>query len=394
MNYPRIVLKSGKDRSLRRFHPWVFSGAIKSQPSQLVEGEIVEVYDNSGEYLATGHYAIGSITVRLFSFQQAEITDEFWQMKVGKALDTRRKLGFFERNDLNVFRLMHGEADGLPGLIVDWYNGVAVLQAHSVGMYRVRESIALALRSLLGEKLVAIFDKSESSLPYKADVPHENTFLLGSQQEVEVNEYGSKFLVNVVEGQKTGFFIDQRENRKTVGDLSNGKKVLNLFSYSGGFSIAALRGGGLKVDSVDSSEKAMVLTDRNVEINGFGPDTHTSYAMDVFDFLEKNEEQYDIVVVDPPAFAKHIKVLDNGLKGYLKVNQRALKALKPGGLLFTFSCSQVVTKDDFRKVVFSALAMSGREAKIWQQVTQPQDHPISIYHPEGEYLKGLLLEVL
>jgi 23S rRNA (cytosine1962-C5)-methyltransferase len=303
-------------------------------------------------------------------------------------------LGFLDKEDLNVFRLVHGEADGLPGMIVDWYNGVAVIQAHSVGMYRQRTEIKDAVLQLLGDKVHTVFDKSVSSLPYKADVPHENAFLLGDMAETEVNEYGNRFWVNVVEGQKTGFFIDQRENRRMVQEFSAGKKVLNLFSYSGGFSIAALHGGASLVHSVDSSEKAMVLTDRHVALNGFDGTVHQSYATDVFDFLDQSQEQYDIVVVDPPAFAKHIKVLENGLKGYLKVNQKALRALKPGGLLFTFSCSQVVTKDDFRKTIFSALAMSGREAKILQQVTQPQDHPISIYHPEGEYLKGLVLEVL
>lgn len=392
-NYTKVVLKSGKDSSLRRFHPWVFSGAIKKIQGEVEEGDVVEVVSNSGEFLALGHYQIGSITVRIFSFEQVEVNLEFWKSKFAKAYQLRKELGLAENPDNNVYRLLHGEGDGLPGLIIDFYNGTAVMQMHSIGMYLIREELAEALKQVLGDELKAVYDKSEATIPFKADVTPVNGYIFGENPSKVGLEYGCKFNIDWEEGQKTGFFIDQRENRKLIEAYSKGKSVLNVFGYTGGFSVFALKGGASKVHSVDSSKLAIDQTNENVALN-FGDDAnHEAFAVDAFKFLKENPIDYDIVILDPPAFAKHTRVLNNALKGYRRLNAETIKQMKPGSMLFTFSCSQVVSKDDFRKTIFTAAAVSGRNVRIIHQLTQPADHPINIYHPEGEYLKGLVLYV-
>lgn len=389
---PVIVLKPGKERSLQRFHPWVFSGAIKALPAGLNEGQLVCVNDSRGKMLGVGHYQVGSITVRMVSFSDEAIDTGFWRRKIENALLVRKIAGLAGRQDLNVFRLVHGEGDGLPGLIADYYNGTVVFQAHSVGMYLLRDVFAGIFKEL-GLPVSAVYDKSSGTVPFKAPVTPEDGFLFGSGDTVQVNEYGCHFSINVVEGQKTGFFIDQRENRKLLGEMSQGKKVLNTFCYTGGFSVAALKNGASQVVSVDSSQKAIDLTDEIVKLNFGDGAPHESVCADAFNYLAQMPADFDVVVLDPPAFAKHIRVLENGLKGYRTINEKAIRKIKPGGILFTFSCSQVVSPHDFRTAVFSAAAVAGREVRILHQLHQPADHPVSIYHPEGEYLKGLVLLV-
>lgn len=393
MELIQVILKSGKEQSIRRLHPWVFSGAIKEMSRKPAEGDVVEVLDNKNEFLALGHFQVGSIAVRIFSFEKVRIDDIFWKNKLKAAINFRQQLGYFDNPDLNVFRLVHGEGDDMPGLIVDYYNGTAVLQAHSVGMYLLREKLALLLKQLLSDKLTAVYDKSEGTLPFKAGLDPHDAYLLGESQQNEVMEYGNRFSIDWEQGQKTGFFIDQRENRKLLADYSSGKKVCNVFGYTGGFSVYALKAGATLVHSVDASKQAIELTRKNVELNFGSNAPHEGFARDAFDFFNQTKEAYDVIVLDPPAFAKHQKALHNALQGYKKINQKALEQIKPGGILFTFSCSQAVSREEFRKSVFAASVNAGRKVRILHQLTQPADHPISIYHPESEYLKGLVLHV-
>ena len=389
----RVVLKSGKDQSLRRFHPWVFSGAIKKIDGPAREGEVVDLYDNKDEFLASGHYQQGSIAVRVISFEPVETDQQFWDRRIGNAWGLREKLGLIADPHTNVFRWINAEGDSMPGLIVDYYDGVAVIQAHSIGMHRNLDAIVESLKKSAGDRLHTIYYKSESTLPDKPGITGKSGFLMGNRQQGEVMENGFRFKVNWVEGQKTGFFIDQRENRKLVEAYSAGRKVLNMFGYTGGFSVYGLGGGAGLVDSVDSSGKAIDLTLENVELNFPGDGRHSAYAKDVFDYFKDMKERYDLMILDPPAFAKHQNVLSHAIQGYKRLNQRAFEAISPGGILFTFSCSQAVSRENFRKAVFVAAANASRKVRILHQLSQPPDHPVSIFHPEGEYLKGLVMEV-
>jgi 23S rRNA (cytosine1962-C5)-methyltransferase len=391
---PKIILKSGKDSSIRRFHHWVFSGAIKQVMGEVEDGDLVEVYDNKDNFLALGHFQNGSIRVRILSFEERAIDQAFWNEAIAGAVALRRRLGLLQGEDTNVCRLVHGEGDALPGLIVDYYNGLAVIQAHSVGMFHAREAIAEALKQALGPQLDAIYDKSRSTLNLREFPDFENGFLWGDRVAREVQEAGRKFWVDVAEGQKTGFFVDQRENRRLLASYAEGRKVLNTFAYTGGFSLYALSGGAERVDSVESSQSACEVLERNLQLNAVEPGRHQTLTEDAFGFLdEMANDQYDLIVLDPPAFAKHRGALRNALKGYRRINQRAFEKVSKGGIIFTFSCSQVVSKQKFREAVFTAAALAGRRIRILHQLHQPIDHPINIYHPEGEYLKGLVLSV-
>ena len=394
MKLSKVYLKPKKEESLLRFHPWVFSGAIQTIDGQPEEGDLVEVYGANNQFLAIGHYQIGSIAVRVLSFQQREIDQAFWAERVRQAYTLRQALGLTANPERhNTFRLIHGEGDNLPGLVVDLYAHTAVMQAHSVGMHYARHQIAEALKEVLGDRLQNIYYKSETTLPFKADLFPENGFLKGGSSDNIAREYGLKFHVDWLKGQKTGFFVDQRENRSLLEHYSKDRSVLNMFCYTGGFSFYAMRGGAKLVHSVDSSAKAIDLTNKNVELNFPGDARHEAFAEDAFKYLDRMGDQYDLIILDPPAFAKHKDALRNALQGYRKLNAKAFEKIKPGGILFTFSCSQVVTKDNFRTAVFTAAAMSGRSVRILHQLTQPADHPVNIYHPEGEYLKGLVLYV-
>ena len=391
----RIFLKRGKEESLARRHPWIFSGAIERIEGDPEEGDVVDVYARSGEFLARGHYQIGSITVRVLSFEQEEIDAAWWEARLRAAWAVRRAIGLIDSPDTDCYRLVHGEGDNLPGLVIDIYGDVAVVQAHSVGMYRSLQAICEALRTVYGDRLAAVYDKSAQTLPYKAETGAVDGYLYGGGASTEriVTEHGNRFHVDWGVGQKTGFFLDQRENRALVGHYSAGRTVLNTFSYTGGFSVYALAGGAREVVSVDSSATAVALAVRNAELN-FGPDVHhEGVASDVFDYLKTTDKQFDLIILDPPAFAKHHKVLGNATKGYTRLNARALSQIAPGGILFTFSCSQAVSRELFRTTVFTAAAIAGRRVRILHQLTQPADHPVNIYHPEGEYLKGLVLYV-
>jgi Predicted SAM-dependent methyltransferases len=388
----KLQLKQGKDQSLLRFHPWVFSGAIKKIEGKPAEGELVEVVSNEGNFLGIGHYQVGSISVRMVTFIQETVDYNFWKTKLLRAYQLRKSLNLAENPHNNVYRLIHGEGDGLPGLIIDIYNDTAVMQAHSVGMYLIREQLTRALCDIYGNRLKAVYDKSEGTIPFKANTGAKNGYLWGESQPGTVLEHGNKFVVDWIEGQKTGFFIDQRENRRMVGQYAANRNVLNVFGYTGGFSVYALQGGANLVHSVDSSEKAIELTNQNVALN-FTAANHQSFAVDAFEYLNSMESLYDLIILDPPAFAKHQDALRNALQAYKRINTRAFAKIKPGGILFTFSCSQVVNKDQFRQAVFSAAAIAKREVRILHQLTQPADHPVNIYHPEGEYLKGLVLYV-
>jgi hydrogenase-4, F subunit len=394
MPYKTIVLKRGKADSLRRFHPWVFSGAIQTLPDDLREGEIVRVEDASSQFLAVGHYQIGSIAIRILSFEDVVVDDAFWDERLSEALMLRRALNLL-RADNNIFRLVHGEGDRLPGLIVDIYGETAVMQAHSVGMHYARHQIAQSLQRILGKSVMQVYYKSETTLPYKANLEELDGPLLGnvSNNNVAV-ENDLRFHIDWLRGQKTGFFIDQRENRLLLQHYSNKRYVLNMFCYTGGFSVYALRGGAQEVVSVDSSAKAIDLTNANVALNYPNCDHHKAYAEDAFKFLDKADDTYDLIVLDPPAFAKHKEAVRNALKGYTRLNLQAMRKIKRGGILFTFSCSQAISKDQFRLAVFTAAAQSGRYVRILHQLHQPADHPVNIYHPEGEYLKGLVLEII
>ncbi|MCX6232138.1 MAG: class I SAM-dependent rRNA methyltransferase [Bacteroidetes bacterium] len=394
-NYPKIILKPGKERSLQRFHPWVFSGAIEAVTKELSDGEIVEVYDSSKKYLATGHYQEeGSITVRIFSFTQCEIDEDFWLQKFQRAVNLRKTLGLYENKSINAFRLIHGEGDLMPGLIMDYYDGNVVIQFHSYGMFLLKDTFVNVLKNVLGDKLKSIYNKSETTLSNAIEKEDLKGFLFqANKTEIIVNEYDNQYIVDIEEGQKTGFFIDQRENRKLLEKYCAGKKVLNVFAYTGGFSIAALKGGAELVHSVDSSQKATNLTNKNVMLNFGECDKHQAFAEDAFSFLDKMDNDYDVVVLDPPAFAKHLHLKEKGLKGYRSINNKVIHNIKKGGLLFTFSCSQAISSEDFRTMIFTAAAQAKREVKILHQLSQGADHPINIYHPESEYLKGLVLFV-
>jgi len=391
--FSKVVLKKGKEESILRFHPWIFSGAIDHIEGSVEEGDIVIVHTSDDQFIAMGHSAIGSIAVRIFSFREVEPDLSFWCGKFHSAFTLRQKIGLTTRKETNVYRLVHGEGDGMPGLIVDFYNGTAVLQAHTVGMWLIRELLAEAMKVVLGDLLTAVYDKSSKTLPFKAAIDPADGYLYGGYTTREVMEDGSRFLVDWEEGQKTGFFVDQRENRRLLSDYAFGKDVLNMFCYTGGFSFSAMRGGANLVHSVDSSAKAIELTNENVELNFPEDKRHEAFIADAFDFMKDIHHKYDLIILDPPAFAKHKNVLNQALQGYKKLNSRAFQQIRPGGVLFTFSCSQVVTKTNFREAVFSAAAISKRNVRILHQLSQPGDHPINIYHPEGEYLKGLVLYV-
>jgi len=389
----KVSLKPGKDASLRRFHPWVFSGAINKIHEEVQEGDLVEVYDSKDNYLATGHCQIGTIAIRLFAFKNETIDYNFWKSKIQKAYDYRKTIGLIGNPDTNVYRLLFAEGDGLPGLIIDYYNGTAVLQTHSIGMHLVKDQIVKALQEIYGDELNAVYDKSEETMPKDSEVKAPNGYLYGELHTNEVMENGHKFLVDWEGGQKTGFFVDQRENRELLAKYSKGKNVLNTFCYTGGFSVYAAKAAATLVHSVDSSKKAIELTDKNILLNGISESVHKSFAMDVFDFLKGKENTYDIIVLDPPAFAKHRDTKHNAIMGYKRLNMEAIKQIKPGGLLFTFSCSQVVDRYSFNSAVMAAAIDAGRTARILHTLSQPPDHPINIFHPEGEYLKGLVIYI-
>jgi 23S rRNA (cytosine1962-C5)-methyltransferase len=432
--YSKVILKAGKERSLQNFHPWLFSGAINKIEGEVKEGDIVEIYSANNSYLATGHYHKGSITVRIFSFNQIEINYDFWKNSLQRAYNRRKLLGFTYNKETNVYRLINAEGDDLPGLIIDIYNQTAVIQTHILGMYNIREDLSKALQEIYGGKLKAVFDKSAETMSKQGEINAANTYLFGDKGDTMVVENGLKFKIDWEEGQKTGFFIDQRDNRKLLGELAEDKTVLNAFAYSGGFSVYALDGGARLVHSVDSSKKAMMIADLNVR-NNF-PDeiggkhrinnqndnegeneiadwsdvpaekhplssndksqqylNHECFAEDVFDYLKNMEPIYDLIILDPPAFAKHLSSIDKATIGYRNLNFEALRKMKSGSILFTFSCSQVIDKQLFRKIVFMAATQARKKVRILYQLTQPSDHPISIYHPEGEYLKGLVLLV-
>lgn len=391
--YKQIFLKRGKEESLKRFHPWIFSGAIHHMDDGIEEGETVRVITAAGEFIAVGHYQIGSIAVRVLSFEDIEINTDFWCERLQSALDVRIGVGIADSPTNNTYRLVHGEGDYLPGLVIDCYGSTAVMQAHSVGMHVCRNEICQALVQVMGDRIANVYYKSETTLPYKADLHQENGFLVGGDASNVAMENGLKFHIDWLRGQKTGFFVDQRENRSLLEQYAKGKSVLNMFCYTGGFSVYAMRGDAKQVHSVDSSAKAIELTNDNVALNFPGDARHEAFCEDAFKYLDEHDQQYDLIVLDPPAFAKHRAALRNALKGYTRLNVKGLQRIKKGGILFTFSCSQVVTKDNFRNAVFTAAAQVGRKVRILHQLHQPVDHPINIYHPEGEYLKGLVLYV-
>ena len=398
--YKQVYLKRGKEESLLRFHPWVFSGAINKIEEGLEEGDIVRVLTHDKRFIAVGHFQIGSIAVRVLSFHDVKIDDTFWESRLSAALQVRQAIGVIREGPTSVgvfpnttYRLVHGEGDNLPGLVIDVYGKTAVMQAHSVGMHVCREVIAEALVKVMGDKLDSIYYKSETTLPYKAELGQENGFIYGDTDNNIAIENGLKFHIDWLKGQKTGFFIDQRENRSLLEYYAKGRSVLNMFCYTGGFSVYAMRGGAEVVHSVDSSAKAIELTNKNIELNFPNDSRHEAICEDAFKYLDDNDGKYDLIILDPPAFAKHRNALKNGLRGYTRLNVKGFEKIKPGGILFTFSCSQVVTKDNFRQAVFTAAAQAGRKVRILHQIHQPADHPINIYHPEGEYLKGLVLYV-
>lgn len=393
MTTKTIQLKKGKEESLKRFHPWIFSGAILRMDDGIEEGELVKVVTFHREFIAIGHYQIGSIAVRILSFRDITIDQEFWETRLKAALNMRIAIGIADNPTNNTYRLVHGEGDLLPGLIIDCYGKTAVMQAHSVGMHVERLAICVALRSVMGSRIEHVFYKSETTLPFKAELGQQDGFLYGGSDDNVAIENGLKFHVDWLKGQKTGFFVDQRENRTLLEKYAQNRSVLNMFCYTGGFSVYAMRGGAKLVHSVDSSAKAVELTNANIELNFPSDARHATFCDDAFKYLDAHDAQYDLVVLDPPAFAKHRAALRNALKGYTRLNVKGFERIKPGGILFTFSCSQVVTKENFRNAVFTAAAQAKRKVRILHQLHQPADHPINIYHPEGEYLKGLVLYV-
>lgn len=392
MIYKKIQLRRGKEESLKRFHPWVFSGAIQRMDDGIQEGELVRVVTNEGDFIAVGHYQQGSIAVRVLTFSDVEVDRAFWYSRLQSALQMRLAIGIADNPQNNTYRLVHGEGDHLPGLIIDVYGQTAVMQAHSIGMHLMRKEIAQVLVEVMESRVSHIYYKSETTLPFMTE-DDMNGFLYGGSNDNIALENGLKFRVDWLKGQKTGFFVDQRENRSLLERYAKGKRVLNMFCYTGGFSFYAMRGGAELVHSVDSSAKAIALTRENVELNFPGDARHEAYCEDAFRYLEKAGSNYNLIILDPPAFAKHRGALHNALKGYTRLNQKAFEKIEKGGILFTFSCSQVVTKDHFRNAVFTAAALAKRKVRILHQLHQPADHPINIYHPEGEYLKGLVLYV-
>ena len=392
-NYHSVYLKKGKDESLKRRHPWVFSGALSRVDEGIVEGDIVKVVSCEGEILGVGHFQLGSIAVRMLAFEDVEIDESFWSSRLAQALNMRASIGLMENKQGNTFRLVHGEGDQLPGLVIDCYGDTAVIQAHSVGMHESRMAISNSLMQLKGLNIKNVYYKSETTLPYKAGVETENGFLVGDNADDVAVENGLRFHIDWLRGQKTGFFIDQRDNRQLLESYAKGKNVLNMFCYTGGFSVYALRGGAKLVHSVDSSEKAISLTRQNVELNFPADSRHEAFCEDAFRFLDKATTKYDLIILDPPAFAKHRHALHNALKGYTRLNAKGIEMVKPGGIVFTFSCSQAVSKEQFQAAVFTAALRARRNVRILHQMHQPADHPINIYHPEGEYLKGLVLYV-
>ena len=388
-----VILRRGKEESLKRFHPWIFSGAVMNLEGNPEEGDVVTVLDSQHNFLCQGHWQVGSIAVRVLTFEQEPIDDAFWQKRLGEALGVRQAIGLADSEAGDTYRLVHGEGDLLPGLVIDVYGKTAVMQAHSVGMHVSREQIAVALKLVMGERLDSIYYKSETTLPIKAAIDGGNGFLLGESHTDVAVENGLRFHIDWLKGQKTGFFVDQRENRSLLARYSHGRSVLNMFCYTGGFSVYALRGGAKLVHSVDSSSKAVELVRANVELNFPAEPRHEAFAEDAFRFLDDMTVPYDLVVLDPPAFAKHRDAVKNALRGYTKLNARAMEKIAPGGILFTFSCSQAVSKEQFRTAVFTAATLAHRQVRILHQLHQPADHPVSIYHPEGEYLKGLVLYV-
>ena len=391
--YKSIYLKKGKEESLNRFHPWIFSGAIHHMDDNIEEGELVNIFTASNEFIAVGHYQIGSIAIRVLTFSKVEISYDFWCDRLSSALKMRQNVGIADKNVNNTYRLVHGEGDYLPGLVIDCYGETAVMQAHSVGMHVCREEICRALIKVMGERIKHVYYKSETTLPFKAELGQENGFMYGGTDNDIAIENGLKFHVDWLRGQKTGFFVDQRENRNLLEHYAKGKSVLNMFCYTGGFSVYAMRGQAKLVHSVDSSAKAVELTNRNIALNFPDDLRHEAFCEDAFKYLDNNDNKYDLIILDPPAFAKHRAALRNALKGYTRLNVKGLQRIKHGGILFTFSCSQVVSKEHFRNAVFTAAAQAGRKVRILHQLHQPADHPINIYHPEGEYLKGLVLYV-
>ncbi len=391
----KIKLKKSKGKSLLRKHPWVFSGAIQEVEQGIKEGSIVEIYDCSGGFIAKGHYQPGTISVRILSFDNEEINKDFWEMKILSAIKKRKQLGFFDNPDTNVFRLINSEGDGLSGLIADYYDGNLVIQAHSAGMLLNMELFKNIFLDLMGDKIKTIVNKSSGTVSFKSNIKTKDEIIYGNLQNggIKINENGIDFYVDILEGQKSGFFIDQRDNRKLLEKYSYNKRILNTFCYSGGFSLYALKGGAAEVTSADSSRKAVELLEKNILINNFENRNHNIVIVDVFDFLKNKDKRYDLIILDPPAFAKHISSLNRGLQGYFNLNRLALDQLEENGILFTFSCSQVVSKEEFKKTIFKAALNAGREVSIIHQLSQPADHPINIYHPEGEYLKGLVLSV-
>ena len=392
--YKSIYIKKGKEEALNRFHPWIFSGAINHIDDNIEEGELVNIFTASNEFIAVGHYQIGSIAIRVLTFSKVEISYDFWCDRLSSALKMRQNVGIADNNNVNnTYRLVHGEGDYLPGLVIDCYGETAVMQAHSVGMHVCREEICRALVKVMGERIKHVYYKSETTLPFKAELGQENGFMYGETDNDIAIENGLKFHVDWLRGQKTGFFVDQRENRNLLEHYAKGKSVLNMFCYTGGFSVYAMRGQAKLVHSVDSSAKAVELTNRNIALNFPDDLRHEAFCEDAFKYLDNNDNKYDLIILDPPAFAKHRAALHNALKGYTRLNVKGLQRIKHGGILFTFSCSQVVSKEHFRNAVFTAAAQAGRKVRILHQLHQPADHPINIYHPEGEYLKGLVLYV-
>lgn len=392
MSFPQIVLHQNKTAAVQRFHPWIFSGAIKKLPNRLQDGDIVEVTDERGKYLATGHYSNGSIAVRVFSFYQVDNVEQLWRQKFEAALTLRKKIGLTDSSSTNCYRLIFAEGDGMPGLIIDWYNGTAVIQCHSVGMNNEKQRFAKILQELYGQQLHAVYDKSSATL-HTNETSNKDGYLLGHTSVTEVLENNLKFKVDWIKGQKTGFFIDQRDNRKLLQQYASNKNVLNTFCYSGGFSVYALQAGAQLVHSVDSSAKAIEWTNENVVLNNFSKDNHQSFAQDVFEYFSTCETAYDVIVLDPPAFAKNLGAKHNALKAYKRLNETAFKKINSGGIVFTFSCSQVITSDLFYGAVMAAAIDAGRNVQVLHHLSQPADHPSSIYHPEGQYLKGLVLSI-
>ena len=393
--YKKVYLKQGKEESLKRFHPWIFSGAIQTIEGKddIEAGETVRVLTSGGEFIAVGHYQIGSIAIRVLSFDDVEIDESFWENRILSALQVRISIGIADNLQNDTYRLIHGEGDNLPGLIVDCYGKTAVMQAHSVGMHVARMAVCHALVKVMGARIEHIYYKSDTTLPFKAELGQENSFIFGGSDDNIGKENDLLFHVDWLKGQKTGFFIDQRDNRSLLEKYARGRSVLNMFCYTGGFSVYAMRGQAALVHSVDSSAKAIELTNRNIALNFPDDSRHKAFCEDAFKFLDANENKYDLIVLDPPAFAKHRSALHNALKGYTRLNIKGFSCIKSGGILFTFSCSQIVTKEHFRNAVFTAAAQAGRKVRILHQLHQPADHPINIYHPEGEYLKGLVLYV-